>query len=90
MSPQRGQATPSDQRSFSRYSRQVSSSRNFSIKEIRLVLEVSTMGHTRRKKDKLPKDVRHLTGDQVMEKLFSKRVAKELKKIADEKDRKAK
>ena len=34
--------------------------------------------------------VRHLTGDQVMAKLFSKRVAKELKKVADEKDRKAK
>ena len=48
------------------------------------------MGHTRRKKDKLPKDVRHLTGDQVMEKLFSKKVAKELKKVAHEKDRKAK
>ena len=48
------------------------------------------MSQTRRKKDKLPKDVRHLTGDQVMEKLFSKKVAKELKKVAHEKDRKAK
>ena len=48
------------------------------------------MSQTRRKKDKLPKDVRHLTGDQVMEKLFSKKVAKELRKVAHEKDRKAK
>ncbi len=48
------------------------------------------MGHTRRKEDKLPKDVRHLTGEEVMEKLFSRRAAKELKKIADKKDRKAK
>ena len=48
------------------------------------------MGHTRRKKDKLPKDVRHLTGEEVMAKLFSRRVAKELKKVAHEKDRKAK
>ena len=48
------------------------------------------MSHTRRKEDKLPKDVRHLTGDQVMKKIFSRKVAKELKKVAHEKDRKAK
>ena len=48
------------------------------------------MGHTRRKEDKLPKDVKHLTGDQVMKKLFSRKVAKELKKVAHEKNRKAK
>ena len=47
------------------------------------------MAHTRRKKDKLPKDVTHLTGEQVMEKLFSKKVAKELKKVAQQ-DRKPK
>ena len=47
------------------------------------------MTHTRRKKDKLPKDVRHQTGDQVMEKLFSKKVVKELKKVARQ-DRKPK
>ena len=31
-----------------------------------------------------------MTGDQVMKKLFSKKVAKELRKVADEEDRKAK
>ena len=68
----------------------MSSYRNFSINEIRLILEVSTMSHTRRKEDKLPKDVKHLTGDQVMKKIFSRKVAKELKKVTHEKDRKAK
>ena len=48
------------------------------------------MAHTRRKEDRLPKDVRHLTGDQVLEKLFSKKVVKELKKVAQQDQRKAK
>ncbi len=38
----------------------------------------------RREKDKLPKDVSKLTGDEVMQKVFNKRVVKELKKIAHE------
>ena len=31
---------------------------------------------------KLPKNVEHLTGDEIMARVFNKRVAKELKKIA--------
>ena len=38
----------------------------------------------RREKNKLPKDVSKLTGDEVMQKVFSKRVVKELKKVAHE------
>ena len=38
----------------------------------------------RREKDKLPKDVSKLTGDQVMQKVFSKKVVGELKKVAHE------
>ena len=44
------------------------------------------MTHTRRKKDRLPKDVRALKDDEVMEKVFSKKVVKELKKVVDDKD----
>ncbi len=44
------------------------------------------MAHTRREKNKLPKDVSKLTSDEVMEKVFSKKVVKELKKMAHEKD----
>lgn len=38
----------------------------------------------RREKNKLPKDVSKLTSDEVMQKVFSKRVVKELKKVAHE------
>ena len=44
------------------------------------------MTHTRRKKDKLSKDVRALKDDEIMEKVFSKKVVKALKKVAHEKD----
>ena len=44
------------------------------------------MAHTRREKNKLPKDVSKLTSDEVMEKVFSKRVAKKLKEVAHEHD----
>lgn len=44
------------------------------------------MSHERRKKDKLKKDVSTLTGDEIMEKVFSKKVVKELKKVAHEQD----
>ena len=44
------------------------------------------MTHTRRKKDRLPEDVRKLKSDDIMEKVFSKKVVKELKKVAHEKD----
>jgi len=36
----------------------------------------------RREKDRLPKDVSKLTGDQIMQKVFNKRIVKELKKVA--------
>ena len=36
----------------------------------------------RREKNKLPKDVSKLTSDEVMQKVFNKRVVKELKKVA--------
>ena len=85
-SPQRGQHTPVGQRSFSIYSRQVSSSPKRSINDIKLILAVLDMTHTRRKKDKLSGDVRKLKGDDIMEKVFSKKVVKELKKVAHEKD----
>lgn len=45
-------------------------------------------GSKRRSKDKLPKDVSQLTSDEVMERLFPKKVVKELKKVAHEKDSK--
>ena len=38
----------------------------------------------RREKDRLPKDVSKLTGDEVMQKVFSKRTVKELKKTVHE------
>ena len=38
----------------------------------------------RREKDRLPKDVSNLTGDEIMQKVFSKRVVKELKRVAQE------
>ena len=38
----------------------------------------------RREKDRLPKDVSKLTGDDVMQKVFSKRIVRELKKTAHE------
>ena len=44
------------------------------------------MAHTRRKKDKLSGDVRKLKSDDIMEKVFSKKVVRELKKVAHEKD----
>ena len=44
------------------------------------------MAPHRRKKDRLPKKVRALKDDEIMEKVFSKRVVKELKKVAHEKD----
>ena len=86
MSPQRGQATPDGQRSFSRYSRQVSSVPKRSINDIRLILAVLDMVDStkRREKDRLPKDVSKLTGDEIMQKVFSKRVVKELKRVAQE------
>lgn len=37
----------------------------------------------RREKDKLPKDVRQMTGEEVMRKVFNKKVVTELKKAAD-------
>ncbi|MEX1256130.1 MAG: hypothetical protein WEG36_00775 [Gemmatimonadota bacterium] len=40
----------------------------------------------RREKDKLPADVRALTADELMEKVFSKKVVKELKKVAHKDD----
>ena len=44
------------------------------------------MTHTRRKKDKLSGDVRKLRSDDIMEKVFSKKVVRELKKVAHERD----
>ena len=44
------------------------------------------MTHTRRKKDRLRGDVRKLKIDDIMEKVFSKKVVRELKKVAHEKD----
>ena len=44
----------------------------------------------RRKKDKLPDDVSELTADELMEKVFSKKVVKELKKVAHKDDPKPK
>ncbi len=40
----------------------------------------------RRRKERLPKDVSHLTDDQLMEKVFSKPVVDEMKKAAHEYD----
>ena len=40
----------------------------------------------RREKDRLPKDVTKLTGDEIMQKVFTKRVVRELKEVAHEKD----
>lgn len=41
----------------------------------------------RRESDKLPDDVSELTGDEVMEKVFSKEVVEKLKEVAhDESD----
>ena len=40
------------------------------------------MTHTRRKKDKLSGDVRKLKSDDIMEKVFPKKVVKEHKKVA--------
>ena len=40
----------------------------------------------RREKDRLPKDVSKLTGDEVMQKVFSKRIIRELKRSAHEGD----
>jgi len=42
------------------------------------------MGHKRRKKDKLPDDVSDLTGDEIMEKVFPKKVVKKLTEVAHE------
>ena len=44
------------------------------------------MTQSRRKKDRLPKNVRTLKDDEIMRKVFSKKVVKELKKMAHEKD----
>ena len=80
MSPHRGQATPEGQRSFSKYSRQASSFGKRSIKLTRLTLAV--MAQTpKKKKRKLPKDITERPDREVMEKLFGKRVLKEVEKI---------
>ena len=79
MSPQRVQATPLGQRSFSRASRQSSSSLNFSIKAMRFIM-VQNSSPKKRRKRKLPDDalsrgdrhlMRTLFGDKVMENLTS-------------------
>ena len=44
------------------------------------------MAPHRRKKDRLPEDVRVLKDDEIMEKVFSKKVVKELKKVIHDKD----
>ena len=44
------------------------------------------MGHERRKKDRLPKDVTKLTDEEVMERVFSKRVCEEIKKEVEKAD----
>ena len=86
-SPHRGQHTPVGQRSFSRYSLQESSlwKRSSSATRLSGRLE-SGMGHERRKKDRLPKDVTKLTDEEVMERVFSKRVCEEIKKEVEKAD----
>ncbi len=42
----------------------------------------------RRSENKLPQDVSRLTSDELMEKVFPKKVVEELKKAAHEKDSK--
>ena len=36
----------------------------------------------RKEKDRFPKDVTRLTGDEVMQRVFNTRIVKELKKVA--------
>lgn len=43
---------------------------------------------TPKKNKRLPKDVKGLTGDEAMRRIFGKRAADKLKKAAHEKDRK--
>ena len=58
-----------------------------SINDIRLAVLDMVDSTKRREKDRLPKDVSKLTGDEIMQKVFSKRVVKELKRVAQESER---
>ena len=83
MSPQRGQATPEGQRSSHRYSRHLSSFGKRSIKDTRLISAVMAQ-KPKKKKRKLPKDILERPDHEVMEKIFGKRVMKEVDRIVQE------